>query len=660
MPAAREPGHSADLGPYAPWGVDRSGIDGRARPGDDFFRYANGAWLDRTEIPPDLSAVGIDQQIGDGAQEIMRAILDGADERGPETDLAKAQGLYRSYLDEAAVEAAGSGPIRDALVAIRAASSLGEIAALMGRSHRVIGGSLFDLTIRPDQKAPDRYAVTIHQAGLGLPDRTYYADDAFAPIRSEYRSYLSHLLALVGWEAPDKAAAAILAFETEVAEASWPLSDARDAARTYNPVQASDLAASSGFPWRSFLRAAGLDRIPIVILGQPSAIAALGGLVGRTSLPILQAWLAAHLVDEAAPYLSGDFVRAHDAFRSGILTGATETAPRWRSAIALVDTLMGEAVAPAYVDRAVAAGTKLAVEAMVETLRAVFAARIRRLDWMSEETKVLAADKLARMGRKIAYPDRWRSYADVRIRPADLFGNVLSCRAVDWDRRTGRLDRPVVREEWFMPPQTTDAAYSVSLNEVLVPAAELQAPFFHPAADAAVNYGGIGAIIGHEMTHGFDDDGRRFDAEGRFSDWWPSRDSEAFDREANRLAAQLDRTEVLPGLFIDGRLTLNEAMADLGGASIALDAYRLSLEGRPAPVIDGLTGDHRFFLAFAQAWRWKEREAALRARLASDPHAPPETRVNGTVRNIDAWYEAFGIGPGDGLYLEPGARVRLW
>lgn len=650
---------SLDPGTDVSLGLDLSGMDPRVRPGDNFFRYMNGGWLERTAIPPDRSSVGIDQQLEDSAQETIRAILDGHD-GGESTDLGKARILYRSYLDEAGLEALGIRPILGTLGAIRALSNPDALAAFMGACHAGLGGSLFQLLIRSDLQNPDRYAVNVQQGGLGMPDRSYYLDPDFAETRDSYRTYVARLLDLVGWETPSAAAGAVLAFETAIAEASWPLSEARDVARSYNPVAVADLAASSSFPWRSFLSAARLGRVETLILGQPSAIRAIADLVGRTSSTTLQAWAAAHFVNEAAAYLSRDFVSAREAFQEGVLTGATVSAPRWRRGIAIVDALMGEAVGKAYVEKALPAATKPGVEAMFETMRAAFSARIDRLGWMSEHGKALARDKLARMGRKVAHTEVWRSYERVTVRPGDLFGSVLSARAADWETRVERLERPVVRGEWFMTPQTPNAAYSVSLNEVLITAAELQAPFFHPAADPAVNYGAIGAIIGHEMAHGFDDDGRRFDAAGRLTAPWGSEDNEAFERESKRLASQLDATEVLPGVFIDGRLTLNEAIADLGGAHVALDAYHLSLRGEAAPMIDGLTGDQRFFLAFAQAWRSKERDSAQRTNLASDSHAPPETRVNGTVRNIDAWYEAFSVRPENALYLPPDQRVRLW
>ena len=650
---------SAGLGPYAPWGLDLAGTDGQAQPGDDFFRFVNGTWLDRTPIPAEHSSIGIDQQITNEVQRTVRAILTDSED-APEPDLAKARELYRSFLDEADLEVLGARPLRPALAAIQGCATADDVAALMGGAKRGLGASIFTLSIRPDAKDPDRYSVSIGQGGLGLPDRSSYLDADFASVRAEYRAYLARLLDLVGWEMPDEAAAAVLAFETALARASWPASAARDFARTYNPAAVADLVRASRFPWRRFLDAAGLGHVTVAVLAQPSAVRRIADLASEEPVATLRAWLAARLVDDAAPCLSSEFVRAHQAFRSGVLTGTLDSVPRWRRGIALVETLMGEAVGRAYVARAVPAGLKADVEAMVELLRRAFAVRIERVGWMSATAKARAEAKLARMGRKIAYPERWRSYAGLSVQRGDLLGNVVAARAWEWDRRLGRLGRAVERDEWVMTPQTADAAYSVSLNEIVLPAAELQPPFFHRAADPAVNFGAVGAIIGHEMTHGFDDDGRRFDAEGRLSDGWSPDDHEGFDREANRLAAQLDRTAVLPGVSVDGRLTLNEAIADLGGASIAFEAYRLSLAGRLPPLLDGLTGDQRFFMAFAQAWRWKERDTALRARLSSDPHPPPAVRVNGTVRNMDAWYEAFGVGPAHALYLEPSARVRLW
>jgi putative endopeptidase len=659
MVAAVEAGSAPHGGASAASGLDLSGMDRRVRAGDDFFRFMNGGWLDRTIIPADRSSVGIDQQLEDTAQDVIRAILDA--HVGPEqTDLAKAQSLYRLYLDEDKLNALGASPVAGTLAAIRAVSTPEALAAFMGATHRALGGSLFQLSIRPDLRNPERYAVVIQQNGLGLPDRAYYLDGDFAEVRDSYQAYVSRLLTRAGWDAPAEAAAAVLGFETAIAEASWDVSRARDLAKTYNPTEVADLGRSSAFPWMAFLASAGLGRVQRVILGQPDAVRSIADLALRTSPATLRAWAATHVLNEASAYLSSEFAEAREAFQEGVLTGVTDTPPRWRRGLALVDTLMGDAVGKVYVERALEGGTRPAVQAMFETLRTAFSARLDRLEWMSPSGKALAREKLTRMGAKLAYPDAWRSYERVTIRAGDLFGSVLSARAADWDRRVERLDGPTVRGEWFMTPQTPNAAYSVSLNEVLVTAAELQPPFFQPGADAAANYGAIGAIIGHEMTHGFDDDGRSFDAAGRLTRPWNSGDTEAFERESSRLASQLDATEALPGTFLDGRLTLNEAIADLGGAHIAFDAYHLSLGGHAAPVIDGLSGDQRFFLAFAQAWRWKEREAALRSGLASDSHAPPHIRVNGTVRNMDAWYDAFSVGADHALFLPPEQRVRLW
>src|SRR6266545_1034474 len=650
-------------GDFAPWGFDLSGAHFATPAGDDFFRHCNGAWLDRTEIAPDRQVSSVDTVLIDNAEAQIRAILERGDDSVEPTvraDAAKAHTMYASYMDEARIEALDAKPLAATLQMVRAANTRAAQAALMGSASETLCTSIFSIGVDIDAKAPGKYAVLLGQAGLGLPDRDYYLTAQFADKKAAYLVYIERMLRLVGWQAPEASAAASLRFESAIAEVSWSLTESPESDKTYNPASAAELARRAPFAWNDFLRAANLQSASRIVVGEVTAIPKIAALYAKTPIETVKAWQAFRVADAAAPYLSKRFDNAHFEFRKKTLSGETELAARWKRAVRISDGALGEAIGRIYVARHFSPAAKGQVADLVAEIRLALKGRIERVAWMSPETKAKALDKLARLNTKIAYPNKWRDYSGLDIRPDDLVGNALRSMAFEWRRRVNRLNAPVDRDEWDMTPQTVNAYYSPTLNEIVLPAAQLQAPYFDPDADPAVNYGGIGALIGHELTHGFDDDGRKYDALGVLSDWWTEEDVKEFNARAAVLGRQYDAFEPFPGVHVNGELTMGENIADLGGGLIALDAYRHSLAGKAAPVLDGFTGEQRFFLAFAQGYRAKRREDAVRQQLVSDPHSPEEYRVNGVVRNIDAWYEAFNVKAGEKLYLPNDARVRIW
>ena len=648
---------------YGAWGLDLAGGDPVSRPGDDFFRHANGVWADRTPIPGDRARYGVDDVLTEIAEAQVRDILEnGATGVAGEASLAAAKSgtFYTSFVDEARAEALDLAPIAADLDKVRAASSRDELAGLMGAVNATFLGSIFNLDISPDAKDPNRYAVTIGQAGLGLPDRDYYLAAQFADKKSAYEAYVADILKMAGWDRPDEAARAVLAFESSIAEVSWTKTEDRDSEKLYNPTSVADLAKAAPFAWPAYLAAAGLQDLDRVVVLEDTAVTKIAALYAAAPLDTLKTWQAFHLTDGAAPFLSKRFVALNFAFRQKTLSGVSEIPPRWRRAVDTANANLGEAIGRVYVTRYFPTEAKAQIDALVALCRVAFRHRIERVDWMSQETKARALNKLEHLRAEIAYPSTWRDYATLGMRADDLAGNLQSALGFDWRRRVARAYQAVDRTEWFMTPQTVDAYNDSSLNAIFFPAAILQRPYFDPQADTAVNYGGIAAIIGHEMTHSFDDDGRKYDETGRLSNWWTLADAQEFRERTAKLGRQYDAFEPLPGLHVNGDLTMGENIADLGGALIALDAYHLSLQGKPAPVIDGLTGDQRFFLSYAQSWRDKTTDDEARQRLVSNPHAPEIYRVNGVVRNMDAWYDAFDVKPTDKLYLAPENRARIW
>ena len=648
---------------YGTWGYDETGRDAAVKPGDDFFKYASGSYLKTLEIPSDRSRFGNFDVLSDLSQRRVRGVLEAASAnrtaaRGEEAQIGA---YYRAFMDEKRIEALGTAPLKPDLDAIRAARTREDIAAVMGRAPKSLPNSIFAVFISADDKDPDHYAVGLSQGGLSLPDRDYYLDAKFADKKAAYVAYVTKLLDMAGWSDPSASAKAVVAFETEIAEVSWTRAERRDPDKTYNPMTPAELAKNApGFPWATFLRSADLGGIKRIVIAESTAIPKVATLFARTPVSTLQAWEAFTVVDNAAAYLPDRFVQARFDFRSKTLAGTPELTPRWKRAVNTVEGGMGEAVGRVYVSRYFTPEAKAKMEGLVADLRAAFKARIDRLDWMSPKTKAEAQAKLANYRIKIGYPSKWRDYSALRLREDDLVGNVIRSGAFEWAYEVGRLNKPVDREDWSMTPQTVNAYNNPVMVEVVFPAAILQPPFFDPSADPAINYGGIGGVIGHEMTHGFDDQGRKYSPMGKLDNWWTEDDAKRFEAEAKKLGVQYSAFEPLPGAKVNGELTMGENIADLGGLLLALDAYHRSLDGKPAPVIGGLTGDQRVFLGWAQVWRQKYRDDALRQQVVSDPHSPPEFRVNGVVRNIDAWYQAFDIKPGDKLYVAPADRVHIW
>ncbi len=644
------------------WGFDLSGRDPAVSPGQSFFRYANGGYLDKLTIPADRASYGAFNALDELSRDRMKAVIDKAAastaKDGPE---AKVGALYRSYMDEATIEALGAKPLADDLAHVRAARSRADVARLMGATAKGFGQSFFNPQVYDDAKDPLKYAVYVSQGGLTLPDRDYYLDEKFAPQRKAYEAYVAKMLALGGWPDAEAHAKAILAMETEVAKVSWTRAERRDDDKTYNPIETAKLASfAPGFDWNAFLAGADLSSAKRIIAAENTAFPKIAAIYGRTDLETLKAWLAFTVIDQAAPYLSKDFDQARFEFRQKTLSGTPAQQPRWKRAVGVVDNNLGEALGKLYVEAYFPPEQKARMEALVGNLKTAMGVRIQKLDWMGPETKRKALEKLGKFTVKIGYPDKWRDYSALTIREGDLYGNVERAAAFDWAYDVARMNGPVDRSEWEMTPATINAYYSSTKNEIVFPAAILQPPFFDPEGDAAINYGAIGGVIGHEITHGFDDQGRKSDGDGRLAEWWTKADAEKFTAQAAKLGAQYSATEILPGAKINGDLTMGENIADLGGLLLALEAYRISLNGQPAPVIDGLTGEQRVFLGWAQVWRAKYRDDLMKQILVSDPHSPPQARVDIPMRNIDAFYDAFGIKPGDPMYVPPEQRVRIW
>jgi len=658
---------------YPPFGLDRSAIDPKVKPGDDFFGYANGAYLARTEIPADRPSASRRLEMTDRTEAELHELLDDAAKSATAGDLrGKVGAFYAAFMDEAAIEAAGARPIAPELDAIRAAPDKAALAALMGRQNVDFYPSPFAVGIDSDLKRPDAYATYIQQSGLLLPDRDYYLKPDFQKQRDAYVRHAATLLGLIGWRDPQATAVQLLAFETRLAEASWTKVQSRDLTVQYNVLSPAGLAAfAPGFDWARFLVAADLGGKARLVAMQNSAFPKFAALIDATPIDTLKAWMAFRVADQAAPYLSTPFYASYFELHGRVLSGQATPRERWKRGLLAVGGgdcgaepascfgTLNWAVGQLYTDRYFPPATKAKIEALVANLKAAFRQRIETLAWMGPATKAEALRKLDTYTIKVGYPDHPRDYSAVAIRRDDLLGDVRAAAAYEWDFQRGRSDGPVDRSDWLMTPQTNDA-YNGSLRDIVFPAGILTAPIFDADADPAINYGAIGGVIGHEMTHGFDDSGRAIDASGTLRDWWTPADAAAFKARAKVLGDQYATYEPVPGAHINPDLTMGENLADLGGLSIALDAYHASLGGKPAPVIDELTGDQRVFLGWAQAWAGKMKPEAILQQTTSDPHSYRKFRVNGIVRNIDAWYEAFGVKPGDALYIPPEKRARVW
>ncbi len=656
---------SVDAVRLGSWGIDTAGMDKSIRPGDDFFGYVNGNWARTTQIPADRSSYGGFAVLRDLSEARVRQLVEGYKLGNPATDgdQAKVAALYQAFMNEAAIEALDTKPLQPKVAAIEAVKTKEEMARLMGGAMGGFGGTFFGTFVGDDSKNPDFYALYMGQSGLGLSDRELYLQEKFAPQKTRYQQYVAQTLGMAGWANADQAAAGIVALETRIAEAHWTRAESRDRDKTYNLMTVAELQAQSpGFPWTPFFDAAGVGTADRAIVAQNTAFPKLAKIFAETDLDTLKAWQAFHTVDDAAPLLSKRFVDANFEFRNKFLQGQPQQRDRWKRGVAFAENAMGEAIGRDYVGLYYPAESKAIMDKMVSDLRVAMRKRIEGLAWMSAPTKVEALKKLANFGLKIGHPDKWRDYQALEIRNGELFGNAERAASFEWDFRRGRIGQKVDEAEWGMTPQTVNAYYSPVKNEIVFPAAILQPPFFDPKADPAVNYGAIGGVIGHEISHGFDDQGRKSDGNGVLRDWWTAEDAAKFEAQAAKLGAQYEAYNfpTLPDMHINGRVAMGENIGDLGGVTLGLEAYRNLLAGKKAPVLGGFTGEQRFFLGWGQVWRTLWRDEALKQQIVNGPHSPGQIRAFAPLRNIDDWYKAFDIKPGDKLYIAPENRVRIW
>ena len=638
---------------FGTWGVDISTRDTSVKPGDDFQRYAAGHWLDTNEIPADKSQNGIGSELADRNQEQLRAIVMGA----PADSQLGA--FYQSYMDEARLEQLGDAPLKADLARVAAIKNKAEFARFMANSHHDFGSTVFALGLLPDPANPKVNIAFVGSGGMGMPDRDYYLLDKYQKQRDAYRAYVQRTFEMIGEPNPAAAAATVMAFETDIAKLSWPQADLRDLDKLNNPMSLAQLQKyAPQFGWKAYLDDAQVMS-PHMLIADNTAIQKMAALYAKTPLATLKTWEKFKVANDASPYLSKKFVDSRFEYTK-TLTGAKELRPRWRRGIGEVDGRLGELLGKTYVERYFPAESKTKMEALVANLKKAAAQRIQGNSWMGEATKKAALAKLSKMDVMVGYPDKFRDYSKLVMKPDDLYGNVKRSAAFEWAYSMEDLNKPVDRKKWGMSPATVDAYNGGLENKIVFPAGILQPPFFDPSADAAVNYGAAGAIIGHEIMHGFDDQGRKIDENGAVRDWWTKEDATRFKALTDALGKQYSSYEAAPGIFINGALTMGENIGDMSGLEVAYSAYKMSLNGQEAPVIDGLTGDQRFFLAFAQAWRGKQREDAIKTQVASDPHSPRRFRIIGPLRNLDAWYDAFKIGPDSKFYIPPAQRVRIW
>ena len=639
------------------FGFDTAGMDRAVAPGDDFYRFASGKWVRATAIPADKSSYGSFHVLHDLSEKRTHAILDEA----AADRASKIGAAYAAYLDQPAIEARGLAPIRPWLDQIKAVRSAADLPALYARASVLGIDTPFSTGVGQDDKDPETYVVGLSQSGIGLPDLDYYlqTDAKMVETRAKYVAHLTKVLTLAGEPDADARASAIMAFETSVAKAHWTRVDSRDADKTYNKLTLAQLATMGpGFDFRAYLAG---QRAPVesAIVAQPSAIAATAKLVAAAPIGVLRDQLLIRSLDQYAGVLPSAFDKERFAFFDGTLSGTPEQEVRWKRAVAFTEGALGDDVSQVYVQRYFPPATKAAADSLVKNVIAAMGHRIDQLDWMSPATKVQAHAKLAAFTPKIGYPDKWRDLSGLTIDRTDALGNAMRSAEFEHDYSVGKLGQPLRRWEWGMTPMEVNAYANFGMVEIVFPAAILQPPFFDPNADAAVNYGGIGAVIGHELSHHFDDQGAKYDRTGKLSKWWTDADNAAFQSRLDALGKQFDAYEPLPGIHVQGKLTMGENVADLAGLTIAHDAYIASLGGKKPPVIGGMTGDQRFYLGWAQVWRQNIRDAAARQRLVTDPHSPTEYRAD-IVRNMDPWNKAFAVKAGQKLYLAPNQRVRIW
>jgi putative endopeptidase len=646
-------------------GIDLSTIDHTVRPQDDLYQHVNGAWLKATEIPDDRPLEGTFTALRDGSEIAVRDIIE---EAAAKADAAsgierKIGGLYNSFMDEAAVEAKGMEPIRARLADVFATTSTPDLIALAGRLFRADVGGLFYIYPAPDAGNPDRVLLYTGQGGLGLPDESYYREEKFTPIVSAYREHVRTMLALAAVPDAEAAAGRVVELETKLASHHWDNVTLRDPQKTYNLKTAEE--ASALFPHLpTWFEAAGIEGVKRqeIVVSTPDFFAGAAGLLESEPLSVWQEWLAMRVISAAAPYLSSAFVDANFAFYGTTISGTPRNKDRWKRGVGVVEAGLGEAVGQIYVARHFPESHKARMQALVANLIEAYRRSITEVGWMGGDTKAEALRKLEGFRAKIGFPDKWIDYSAVEIDPTDLLGNVERAHNADVDRHLDEVGKPVDHTKWLMTPQTVNAYYHPMMNEIVFPAAILQPPFFTADADDAVNYGGIGAVIGHEIGHGFDDQGSQFDGGGTLRNWWTEEDRQAFEQLTAKLVAQFDALSpsAAPGHHVNGRLTLGENIGDLAGLAIAYKAYRISLDGKEPEVLDGLTGEQRFFASWAAGWRQVIRQEEAIRRLATDPHSPNEFRTNAIVKNLDAFHDAFDVTEQDGMWMPPAERVSIW
>ncbi len=659
----------------AGWGFDEAGMNRAVQPGDNFFEYANGTYLKNLKIPGDMSSYGPFRILYELSLSRQKTILDEASKKSvdqPTDDMGKIGTYYASFLDQKAVDRLGAKPLAADLEKIRNVNDGKGLAAGFGSSLKSMAFTTFQIGVEQDQKDPEHYMLMLDQGmsigvggGLGLPDTSYYTNPKLADKKKAYQAYIARMLTLEGWSDAEKNAQAVVDLETALAKVEVPRDQTRDPIKTYNPMPVSELQKlAPDFDWATFLISAGLPAEGLenrkIDVREPAGIKAMATVLKNADIGTLRAWLAFHLGDNAAAYLSSTFYDASFEFNSHTLSGVAQQSPRWKRAVRVTNGALGWALGHEYVARYFPPSAQAQITDLVQKVKASFHERLEHNSWMDEPTRKAALNKLDHFAIQVGYPKKWWDYSKLEIRKGDVYGNAVRGVAFNWQHDLDKLDKPVDRDEWGMTPQTVNAYNDPTMNEIVFPAAILQPPFFDPKGDVAVNYGAIGGVIGHEMSHGFDDQGRHYDEHGRLSDWWTKASTDAFQKLADRLGAQYDAQEVLPGAHVNGKMTMGENIADSGGLNLGLQAYHDSLHGKPAPVVHGLTGDQRVFLGWAQVWREKDRPDALRQQMLSNEHAPAITRVNIPAHNIDAWYDAFDVKPGQKLYLAPDQRVKIW
>lgn len=642
-------------------GIDTSFVDPTVRAQDDLFRHLNGRWLKTHEIPADRASDGVGYKLYEEAEAHVRAIIEGP---ASGSDSQKIGDLYASFIDTESIEAKGASPIASYLAKVDHIQSCSDFLRTLGEFELDGFGGIFSAEISTDHKDSLSNIMYISQGGLTLPDEAYYREEQYAPIRVAFLDHVKKMFELIGIEAEDHAER-ILALETNIARCHWDQVRDRDATLTYNKFSRAELESlSPGFDWKIWIEGGDLPSsgFETTIVREPDFFTGVGEILSNFDRESWCSWLKWQVINGAAPYLHDAVVQQNFSFYGTTLSGTLQIRARWKRAVSVVESAMGDAVGRIYVDRHFPAQAKIEMEALVANLVIAYRESISNLSWMSGSTKTKALEKLATFTPKIGYPTKWRDYSTLVISPSDLIGNMARIARFSRDYELAKIGAPVDRTEWYMTPQTVNAYYNPGMNEIVFPAAILQPPFFDMDADDAVNYGGIGAVIGHEIGHGFDDQGSKYDGDGNLSDWWTQSDRDEFEKRADALIAQYDvlSPAEAPDITVNGALTVGENIGDLGGLSIAFKAYKLALKGQSAPILEGLTGDQRFFLAWAQAWRGKARPEAVRREIATDPHSPNEFRCNQIVRNLDEFYSAFGVVAGDGLYLAPHDRVRIW